>query len=1857
MIDPTPDTPPSLPYDLVAGKLPAWIAGTHPDEHQQMRTASGTPPQWFETACQDQPAIARQLIDEYATHRQAEREVRTLLAGLPELRSFASQLLGKEIVQRFGLKLDVTATYLMNLRKAKSYKQALNGDPFVTSDRALKLATQSLLHSALQNFEADEAQPSGLEAGGIKSRILDSKQVGIVGSAKPLPIVAESFAAMTRELDIGGRYQALIDTLCAPPAVTRLLADAEASTLRLHLHKAFLHKHIDPTTYQVLLDLVANGQAEYQGQPVLCSHLTVLHATLTGAVVFGIAGAGPNPGGKFPPVTFPYGGWLVTYLPGMPEPLATHASRAEAEAFLLGQLPTLLRPEHQRLVPERSKAVFLAKARDTLEPYTWNPAKGYQERIPDPNAKLTLHLQPFTRPPLDELAQQRLQRLRDDAAFHAVPTATEDQKSAEKRLAYFESLALTALNIGAFFIPGLAPVMLGLTVLQLGHDVFEGLASWTDGEREQAFGYLMDVLENVALVGALGAAGANAGKPAIEKITVQTPSFIEELKPVELADGSTRLWKPDLLPFAHDTVLPADLKPDEFGLYHHQGKTWLALEDKTYAVAPTRTSGEYRIEHPSRPNSYQPRLRHNGAGAWLHELDRPRDWTGMTLFRRLGHLGGEFDEQAAQRILAVCDTDESVLRHILEKNQRLPALLEDTLQRFTLDRQVRRSLPDAGISARNAEFEKRYRVLSTDTTDVISRVYPALPKAMVDELLRNATLAERQRLLSDRIPLRLAEEIRLYQQHLRLTRACEGLYLDTLRNRDSDGVMLRMLERLPGWPTDLRIELHQRITSPSSTDSIGPSDAATQRSLNSAWAGYLETPGAETPDAQIKVHDSLAGAVFEVLSVQQRQALGVSNAQALQAQLRALPLPTRGELRRWLGLQRASFRSPMRLADGRIGYPLSGAGRLDDAMRSGLIRRLNELGLPQRLTRSAEAILDGLLAQGMSVERIQARLAQLGEERQELSDSLARWRAGDGVITDLAARSASRYEIEDALWRHWAHGALEGAGEPDSVLHLQQTFIAEFPAELPAFFSERTRSLRLDAIELDHSGNGSLERTDVAAQLSNLFRHFPLLEQLEILRPYDPQATASAFANHLTQIVDSFPQLARLRLPNQNLSLLAADIEHLGTLPLRELDLAGNTFAPDASFRLPDRQLDRLVLDRMGITQWPVWLDATALARVGELSLQGNNLTVVPHFLVDNPLSAEHHTVVALDDNAILPTQLQNLHLSQDGRPRRFAFTLDLPLPLQERLSTWLEERQQLHDAIDQWANASSSSALPSQATMASRNRIGALLLEYWEIRIRGSSLSPLGLADMALTDFPPHLPEFFYRDVEHLRLRNVDAAPEQLDAFLQRFPALNSLTLEGHVQPLRGLPSALLDSTRLYELNLREQGLVVDQRLMEDLGRVHGLIALDLSGNLVSPQLQVPVGLSRPLHRLYLRNLGLQSWPAWLDDIMPLYVLALDDNQLTELPEHILSNPENDDGFTSISLAGNPLSDATMRRAHLSQGRHRSYTFEMDLTLEILNLEPLEYASDSSTPGSSPDSGASVLSLHRHSPVPWAQGDIPNVQAWLQGSEQMQGSHRAQWQALERDGEAKDLLALAGRLTQSAPYRTQVSRSEFIDRLWRVLDMAADDQAQRLLFNGMAQDGASSRTCHDGALLVFKQIEEQLLVNQMAATAKVPEHDQYLYQMTRRLFRQRELDRIAREQAGGRDEAELRLAYHRRLATSLDLPAPADYMLYESSVRLHRGELETVERQVRVGEEGEAFLQFAVEFEPWVNALRHRYAARFERIDNAYLEAEERIDQQLRENPQLLRETLAQAALDDRESQTRQLLRELTNRAGRPQD
>ena len=526
-----------------------------------------------------------------------------------------------------------------------------------------------------------------------------------------------------------------------------------------------------------------------------------------------------------------------------------------------------------------------------------------------------------------------------------------------------------------------------------------------------------------------------------------------------------------------------------------------------------------------------------------------------------------------------------------------------------------------------------------------------------------------------------------------------------------------------------------------------------------------------------------------------------------------------------------------------------------------------------------------------------------------------------------------------------------------------------------------------------------------------------------------------------------------------------------------------------------------------------------------------------------------------------------------------------------------------------------------------------------------------LHLDSFALDDFPQHLPEFFYPHVRHMEMLCPIGTPEALNSFLLRFPQLEQLILSGHEHPMAELPGALRALPGLTSLALTDLGLHVNQAVMDVIIEMPRLTSLELDGNTLGTISNVAGFTGRELNLLSLSAMGIDTWPAWLDSLLPgrIDFLSLDDNSITELPEYLLENHRNPFAFTEISLFNNPLSHETLRRAYVSIADNRPFLFEMDFPEEIRHLRTEAHSSDS-------DEIAPGLG-HSHNARMSSEEEEQSINYWLSANVDENEARRATWQQLEMAGDAAELLQMIGRLRHTADYRNAGSRPELVTRVWRVLDATAQDVELRQTLNGMAEEPLrqlrSYETCPDGIRLEFNQMEIQVFTRQSLREAPEDQRGPMLYRLTRRLYRLQELDRIAREQAGSRDEAEVRLAYRLHWAEELDLPLPPGRMLYRTAANVRQAELGRALEMVRQGESGQTFLAYAAQRDFWVAYLREVNADRFKVIKEIF---EARVlallDLYPEDTPQRSSERI-QALETQRQQDERNLLDELTNREG----
>lgn len=969
------------------------------------------------------------------------------------------------------------------------------------------------------------------------------------------------------------------------------------------------------------------------------------------------------------------------------------------------------------------------------------------------------------------------------------------------------------------------------------------------------------------------------------------------------------------------------------------------------------------------------------------------------------------------------------------------------------------------------------------------------------------------------------------------------------------------------------------------------------------------------PDIYAALHQALPDAMAQ---------LGAADGKALQQLMQQNPLLPRATLRGSLGMQpiRPGYRSPMRLADGRVGYPLSsGDSEAQGSTRQHLLSAVTATGIPERTGRSAEQILITIASHGRNRQQILEYLTTLREERNELQSRLDDWSEAISPPSDQAARAYDN--LRESIMQHWYDTALEDDVSLSAELSVQGVSLTDIPMTLPEFFYRRIHRLRLlDLPSATLAGWGQNERL-----LQRLFTQVPQLEALEISRPYNPRATPSWLLFSVPSISTALPNLRRLALTNQNIAFSGGHLNELaGLAQLDHLDLSGNRLQQSGdrpSFHL--FSLDYLGLDRMQLSQWPIGIGSDALGRIGHLSLQENNLTSLPSFLLNETHTLSRPPVISLQGNNINETHLQRLLLSE--RPEIAQVSLDQSPALDERLTRIRSERQQLRDAIDGWSQASSSSQPLTQAAVADRQRIATALNAFWERQERGMQYLRLELADVAIEHFPRRLPAFFGERVTSMTLTRLSGTASQLDELLARFPSVTRLTVDAHQNATGALTSALLRLPQLDYLEFRNMGLEVDQAMLETLAELEHLTSLDLSGNRVASITRVPARLSSNLTSLGLTNMDLQAWPDWCNDLLPLELLDLSSNNISQLPDHILMNLNNAMPISSISLFDNPLPLETILRVRAFSDSQRSYSFALDIPGNLMLV-------NSSSEGSLD---------HPHFPL--LSDDTPRLEDWMLGNAAQNEALQACWEQLE----GSDLLRLVGRLHNAAPFADLTSRPHFCERVRLMLVAAVANQDERPLMESIAAAAlpdpeTGSQTCHDGALQEFNNIELYLMAKHLLIDAG--DTLQALHRRLLQMFRVEQLDKLAITRTGSGDQVSVRLAYRRELAKELDLPI-ADTMRFRGAANLARGELSSVLERVRQNEHSEPFIDYLLANADWTARLRAEYAPRFVDVEARFRQRV--LDLANADHPLQDELNLQQELQNDKDQEELELLRELT--------
>lgn len=281
-----------------------------------------------------------------------------------------------------------------------------------------------------------------------------------------------------------------------------------------------------------------------------------------------------------------------------------------------------------------------------------------------------------------------------------------------------------------------------------------------------------------------------------------------------------------------------------------------------------------------------------------------------------------------------------------------------------------------------------------------------------------------------------------------------------------------------------------------------------------------------------------------------------------------------------------------------------------------------------------------------------------------------------------------------------------------------------------------------------------------------------------------------------------------------------------------------------------------------------------------------------------------------------------------------------------------------LRDELALWSSREASphgeSSVQRQAPMPagqrqSREQFSAMLQDIWQRK----SVSRWGYGDYHFSsdiDFFGELPRltarFEYVTELVLKARIPGA---RIGAFLDSFPNVQYLMVTG--VKMDQLPPGIFQMRELRQLTLNSCSLELTEATAEGVSRIETLTLLNLARNplTVAPH----VGFMPDLKELMLYEANLSKVPSGIDAHGELRVLALQDNDISDVGDELFEIPDAQDLF--VNLVNNPLSDASKQR--VAQYLDNS---SMDRKVEIQMEEPLsevEFESDSSESGFGTDS------------------------------------------------------------------------------------------------------------------------------------------------------------------------------------------------------------------------------------------------------------------------------------------------------------
>lgn len=1166
-------------------------------------TSSGTPsasdafqdaiisrqlPHWLRQVPADQlPAVGEAL----AKSLECRERVNTLLERIEGIDSFVASGLEKALDEHYGLALNTRSLKFLQGRR----EPVINSQPVGAHLTEVVYEVEPLLEVVMRNFTAEQAQAGGQPRG---NRLLVPRKVT---SAAPTAI---ELAALCRALDLGEQYQRHLDSVLQPTgeakAVERLLSDASRFAMLVDAYKARQDGVLDDSELKLLVAMCKEGKLlRLAGDLVVARQLHLLGCSIEQAVVLEVIDQGP---------LLHTTCRVLLYLPG--DPVAPW-SVFDSVDKLNRELGRRLRNKayqrfFSRYVRRRDSQAFFSQVMANFDDLADWAFRDLEPR---------LHAYP--QPLFNSLAQARLRQIKDDAAMIAVPVARLDREVQRKHDERLVAEGWALLNVASFFVPGIGLVLLGVTAWGLLGEVYHGFEAWKAGDRREALDHLTQVATDVALIAAT-AAGVAVARRAWLRSTV-----VDALLPARLEDGTTKLWQPDLTPYLSEVPM-ATASQDAIGIWRLEGQAWVAMDGHHYRVRSQAGEGQWQLQPVG---GLGPMLRHNGAGAWRLWSEQPAQWRDTyRMFRRLGEPFSALDNEQIDQVMLFHGLDGDDLRGLHVHAQAPAPGLLDSVQRVRLDQRIRdmighlrsgeavqdvtvldhakhlpgaQGLPDQALAElvwtqRRVLLQQLYEALQPSDcpgSAALRRVFPGLHVRSARALVQAASGENRRRLLaSGRVALRLAEAARSHLVDIRRARVLEALYLDTPQTADLARVVLGMLQHLPGAGQGVRWRLYEGYLG-------GPILAATEQGLQAfdlvhLNGSFLLLDERGSPQGQ-------AGELFDVMSAAyteaQRAAMGVGEpfAHNVRVTVGREAVRRRDEVGRLLSPVRpGAVRLPLRLADGRLGYPLGGGGVAGFSPRGRALKATLRDLFPWLTDAQVETFADEVRRSGRQLEQ---RLAQLRDEFTALSHTLDGW-----VAQEQGDIREDREALRQTLFNCWRRSVSVGELHICAEDNLHVMFCNFRPGRLPNLPAQ-VRFASVTSLSLLH-----LDLLEVPV---SFLLAFPNLSTLDL---------GGNLLTRLPQPLLQMPQLRHLSLTNNRIALDLSQSATLGSCTtLNFLDLSHNPLGRRFTLAgLPE--LRWLSLRDTQTTQLPPGLmDRTQLVSV---DLRDNRIRHVPEYFYQLPV-------------------------------------------------------------------------------------------------------------------------------------------------------------------------------------------------------------------------------------------------------------------------------------------------------------------------------------------------------------------------------------------------------------------------------------------------------------------------------------------------------------------------------------------------------------------------------------------------------------------------------------------------------------